>query len=154
MRKNIFYMVNLFACVGIGACNGVNFNRMNKRDKNLGSTSNSSVSRSLVKNHVAVKNDNKTIRKKFVVALEERIKDKFNVLLPEAYKSFLIEQSESILDENSLGPFNIFSFVTPKSESDINPMVSQILKYWLAARNSMLAMERFTEKKAGKNFGV
>ncbi|CCM10594.1 protein of unknown function [Cardinium endosymbiont cEper1 of Encarsia pergandiella] len=155
--------------MGISACNGmIHMNNMDsdegeeqssQRKREASTSPQSGVSPKKISTNPSTSTSGdiininvKDIREKFVVALEKKIKDKFNILLPEAYKSFLIEQSESILYGNSLGPFNIFSFVTPKSESDINPMVSQILKYWLSSRNSMLTMERFIEQKSRQKF--
>ena len=148
MKKNIFYVSNLLACVGIGACNGINMNNMDKKkpiskDANessgifSSSGSNIGFSRtSIIKTEPGPSSESNIdkdaqevkLRKRVVSLLNEEVKRKLGAELPESYRDFLSNNGSTKLKNLSIGPFSIVSFPTPKtgSDEDIKKVVRQI----------------------------
>ncbi|AXI24633.1 hypothetical protein CE557_849 [Cardinium endosymbiont of Sogatella furcifera] len=122
MKTRLLYTLNLFACTGIGACNGMNMNRMDNKKpvkqeikKEPGESSKSGKVSS-----------ERQIRVNVVGQINNKIKIELGYEFPDGYKSFLLEYDPSRLESLGLGyPFRIFSFETPQSEEMIQPVAQR-----------------------------
>ncbi|TSJ79778.1 MAG: SMI1/KNR4 family protein (plasmid) [Candidatus Cardinium sp.] len=94
MNAKLFYTLNLFVCMGIGACNGMNINRMDKdrgsnvpRDSGIGTEPSTSSGT----NVSSSEQNNKKIRKDTVEQISNMVEKELGCKFPEEYKNFLIE---------------------------------------------------------------
>ncbi|MDN5247425.1 MAG: SMI1/KNR4 family protein [Candidatus Cardinium sp.] len=95
------------------------------------------------------------IREKTVECLIGKMRDKFSIVVPEAYKSFLLEENKDNINKEDLDMFQILSFLSPKEnieDEHFKSMVDSILNRQLSARTSILSMEKFKESKNKQKF--
>lgn len=125
MNAKLFYTLNLFACMGIGACNGMNINRMDDKPikKEIKEEPGTSSGLNIIKGEKEVK-----LRKLVVNRLSELTLQKFGHALPESYKNFLVYNDPDQLEKLKLEPFCIFSFDTPhNAEEDLERIVRETM---------------------------
>lgn len=147
MVKKLFYMLNIFACIGLSSCNSINMSKMDDngagpskkrkteyveerssfqsdREKRKEESDTSSESGS------TSKQEEIDLRREFVNMLSEMSCKELGAYFPEEYKDFLVANDPITLKSLKLDPFYIFSFQmskTPQDEKVVKNKLDQLM---------------------------